>query len=622
MTDVPIPAPIPRQVLFGNPERTVPRLSPDGTRLAWLAPHDGVLNVWVAPLHDLERAEVVTDDRDRGIRAYAWAHDGRTLLYVQDQGGDENWRVYGVDLVSGDLRDLTPFDDVQAQIIDSDKRHPDRVLVGLNKDNPELHDVYSLDLVSGELTKVEENPGFIGWVADADFDVRAAVAPKPDGGMTLLVRQKGAKEWRPVLDVGQPDALTTEPVAFSLDGASLLAITSAAADTGRLVRLDLAGREDGKEAEAEVLAADPEADVGTVVVNPDTRRPETVTFVKERGHLVVLDPSVAADIDALRPLHHGDLSIVGRDDADRRWLAAYVPDDGPVVYYLWDRDEKRATFLFAHQPALSRYELAPMEPFTIPARDGLTLHGYLTFPRHAPGRRDLPTVLNVHGGPWARDTWAYQPEAQWLADRGYLCVQVNFRGSTGYGKAFLNAGDREWGAKMHDDLVDTVEWVVAQGYADPSRLAIFGGSYGGYAALAGAAFTPDVFAAAVDIVGPSNLITLLRSIPPYWAPMIAQFHTRVGNPHTEEAFLWSRSPLSKVDQIRIPLLIAQGANDPRVKQAESEQIVAALEEQGIDHEYLLFPDEGHGFAKPENRLRFYAAAEAFLAKHLGGRAEP
>jgi dipeptidyl aminopeptidase/acylaminoacyl peptidase len=261
-----------------------------------------------------------------------------------------------------------------------------------------------------------------------------------------------------------------------------------------------------------------------------------------------------------------------------------------------------------------------MEPFSFTGRDGLTIHGYLTFPSGSSGSA-LPAVLNVHGGPWARDIWGFNPEAQWLANRGYLCVQVNFRGSTGYGKSFVNAGDREWGAGMHDDLIDAVEHVVAKGWADRDRIGIYGGSYGGYAALAGATFTPDVFRCAVDIVGPVNLKTLIESIPPYWAPMVAQFHTRVGNPETEEDFLWSRSPLSKVDQIRVPLLIAQGANDPRVKQAESEQIVAALRERGIDHEYLLFPDEGHGFAKPENRLKFYAAAERFLARHLGGRYE-
>jgi dipeptidyl aminopeptidase/acylaminoacyl peptidase len=361
-----------------------------------------------------------------------------------------------------------------------------------------------------------------------------------------------------------------------------------------------------------------------VDLDPDTKEVRAVTFVKARQELRVLDDAIAADIAALQALSPGELRLVGGDDTDRLWVTAHTVDDGPVRYHLWDRDTREARFLFTHQPALEDYTLAPMEPFTVTARDGLVLHGYLTWPTTTPpgSRRDLPVVLNVHGGPWARDTWGYHPEAQWLANRGYLCVQVNYRSSTGYGKAFIHAGDREWGAAMHDDLVDTVAWTVGQGYADPARVAIYGGSYGGYAALVGATFTPDLFAAAVDIVGPSSLATLIRSVPPYWAPMIAQFHNSVGNPDTEEDFLWSRSPLSKVDQIRIPLLIAQGANDPRVPQAESEQIVAALEKHGIDHEYLLFPDEGHGFAKPENRLRFYAAAEAFLARHLGGRAEP
>jgi dipeptidyl aminopeptidase/acylaminoacyl peptidase len=261
-----------------------------------------------------------------------------------------------------------------------------------------------------------------------------------------------------------------------------------------------------------------------------------------------------------------------------------------------------------------------MTAFSYQARDGLVIHGYATFPPDGE-RNALPTVLNVHGGPWGRDVWGFDPEAQWLANRGYLCLQVNFRGSTGYGKAFVNAGDREWGAAMQDDLTDAVAFAVQQGWADPKRVAIFGGSYGGYAALAGAAFTPDVYCCAVDIVGPSNLKTLIETVPPYWAPMIAQFHRRVGDPEKDVEFLWSRSPLSRADQIRIPMLIAQGANDPRVKQAESEQIVAAMTRAGIEHEYMLFPDEGHGFAKPENRMRFYAAAERFLAKHLGGRAE-
>jgi dipeptidyl aminopeptidase/acylaminoacyl peptidase len=611
---------IPREILFGNPERTSPRLAPDGRRLAWIAPADGVQNVWVSPLHDLAAAAPVTSDRDRGIRSFAWAHDGHTLLYVQDKGGDENWRLYGVDLdTGGPTQDLTPFDGVQVQLLGLDKRHPDRVLVGINRDNPELHDVWSLALATGELTKITENPGFVGWVIDADFVPRAGVAPTPDGGMVIMVRAGADDDWRPLLGAGPEDALTTAPLSFSLDGSTLLALSSVGADTGRLVRVDVGSGE-----VIDVLAADPGADVSDVDIDPDTLEVRTVTFTKERQELVVLDEAVRADIDAVAALSPGDVSVISADDADRRWLTAHVVDDGPVTYHLWDRADRTATLLFTHQPALATYRLATMEPIRLTARDGLDLHGYLTWPAGvaAADRHRLPTVLNVHGGPWARDVWGYGAESQWLADRGYLCIQVNFRGSTGYGKAFVNAGDREWGAKMHDDLLDTLAWAVERGFVDPDRVAIYGGSYGGYAALVGAAFTPDVFTAAVDIVGPSNLLTLIRSVPPYWAPMIAQFHNRVGNPDTEEDFLWSRSPLSRADQIRIPILIAQGANDPRVKQAESEQIVAALTAAGIDHEYLLFPDEGHGFAKPENRLRFYAAAEAFLARHLGGRAEP
>ncbi|MGH9276948.1 MAG: prolyl oligopeptidase family serine peptidase [Acidimicrobiales bacterium] len=610
--DVPL---VPRQVLFGNPERMSPRISPDGTRLAWIAPDEGVLNVWLAPADDLGQARLITNDRDRGIRSYVWAHDNRHLLYIQDKGGDENWRLYSVDLETDELRDLTPFEDVQARIEEIDRHFPNDVLVGLNKDNPELHDVYHLDLTTGELDKIVENPGFVGFVVDTQMHVRAAVAPQPDGGLTVMVRETIDDEWRTLLEVSQEDALTTFPVSFTPDGKSMYAISSVGANTGRFVKVDIAG------GEPEVIAEDPDYDVSGARLHPDTREPMYVIFLRDRSEYQVLDPSVAGDLEVLQQVEHGDLTILNEDHADRTWLTAYMADNGPIRYYTYDRESKASTFLFEHQPALSEYTLATMEPFTFTARDGMEIHGYLTFP---PGQEKaaLPTVLNVHGGPWVRDAWGYDGEAQWLANRGYLCVQVNYRGSTGYGKAFVNAGDREWGARMHDDLVDAMAWVVDQGYADPERLAIYGGSYGGYAALVGAAFTPDLFRCAVDIVGPSDLRTLINSIPPYWAPLIAQFHTRVGNPETEPDFLWERSPLSRVDDIRIPILVAQGANDPRVKQAEAEQIVAALTEKGIDHEYLLYPDEGHGFAKPENRLSFYAAAERFLAKHLGGRSEP
>ncbi|MCU1493035.1 MAG: family peptidase [Acidimicrobiaceae bacterium] len=627
---------IPRTVLFGNPERLGPRLSPDGKQLAWLAPAEGVLNVWVAPAADEQTvapvggvaeasheatsavdwaaARVVTDDHDRGVRTFTWAHDGRHILYLQDRGGDENWRLYDVDLPTMARRDLTPFDNVQVQLIAVDKRFPTDVLVGINLDNPELHDVYHLDLVSGQVRKTVTNPGFVGWLADAEMEVRAAVAPQPDGGFVLMVRDEPAQDWRPLMTVSDEDALTTGPVSFSVEGSSLLALSSVGSETAHLVRINLA---DGT---TEELAADPAADITDIRLDPDTWEPQMATVLKDRAELIVLDPALTEDLEVVRSLHPGDPSIGGGDDRDASWLVAFNQDAGPISYFAYERGSRRGRFLFDHQPALSRYTLASMEPFSFQSRDGLTIHGYLTFP---PGleRTELPTVLFVHGGPWARDAWGYDPNAQWLANRGYLCLQVNFRGSTGYGKSFVNAGNKEWGGRMHDDLVDARSFVVDQGWADALRIGICGGSYGGYAALVGASFTPDLFRCAVDIVGPSNLITLIESIPPYWAPEIEIFHRRVGNPETEKDFLWSRSPLSRVRDIRIPLLIAQGANDPRVKQAEAEQIVAALREAGVEHEYLLFPDEGHGFAKPENRLRFYAAAEAFLARHLGGRIE-
>jgi dipeptidyl aminopeptidase/acylaminoacyl peptidase len=610
---------IPRSVLFGNPERTSPQISPNGSELAWIAPRDDVLNLWVAPIGgdsgvDWAAARPITEDKDRGIRSFRWAWDSKHVLYVQDVGGDENWRLYDIDLESLERRDLTPFKGIHATIIGASKRRPSEVLVGINADNPQLHDVYRLNLDSGELVKEIENPGYAGWLADEDLVVRCAMEPLPDGSFNVLVRDSGADEFRLLLSIPPEDATSTDVVSFSGDGRSLLMISTAGSNTGRLARVDLAT------GESTDLAEDPEADVTDVLLHPDTRDPQIVMILKDRMTYVVLDPAVADDLKAVRALHPGDPSFSGRNEADTTWLIAFNVDAGSITYFMYDRATSTGKLLFSARPALDGYELAAMEPFSFHARDGLLIHGYATFPPGA-GRTGLPAVVDVHGGPQVRDIWGYNPEAQWLANRGYLCVQVNYRGSTGYGKAFIAAGDREWGGKMHDDLVDAVDYIVSQGWADRSKVAIYGGSYGGYAALVGAAFTPDVFCCAVDIVGPSNLKTLLETIPPYWAPMIAQLHRRVGNPETDADFLWSRSPLSRARDIRIPLLIAQGANDPRVKQAESEQIVAALNEAGIDHEYMLFPDEGHGFAKPENRIKFYTAAERFLAKYLGGRHE-
>ena len=613
MTTTPQVALIPRSVLFGNPEKTSPMISPDGKRMAYLAPVNNVLNVWVGTVGGAFLP--VTQDTERGIRSYIWAHDNKHILYIQDMGGNENWHIYATNLETKETRDLTPFENVQARLIDSDKHFPNELLIGLNKDNPQIHDVYHLDLATGELTLVAKNPGNVaGWVSDTRFKVRGAVTAQPDGGLELLVRDTEESEWRKILTWSADDALNSGPVGFTQDGQSLYLEDARNANASRLVKLNLAT------GDLTLIAEDPQYDVGSLMMHPDTYEVQAVAFNRDRVEWTILDESIRLDFDRIRDIHQGDFSLSSRDNADSTWVVAFNVDNGPVPFYAYSREGQSATFLFDSRPELNKYTLASMQPIAFTSRDGLTVHGYLTLPAGVDAK-NLPLVLNVHGGPWARDAWGYHPEAQWFANRGYACLQVNYRGSTGYGKDFTNAGDHEWGRNMHNDLVDAVQWAIAQGIADPQKVAIYGGSYGGYAALVGATFTPDLFCCAVDIVGPSSLITLIRTIPPYWATFLATFHKRVGNPDTEEEFLKSRSPLFKADQIKIPMLIAQGANDPRVKQAEAEQIVAAMKNKGIDYEYMLFPDEGHGFAKPENRIKFYAAAEKFLAQHLGGRYE-
>jgi dipeptidyl aminopeptidase/acylaminoacyl peptidase len=609
-----LPPLIPRDVIFGNPEKADPQLSPDGTQLAYLAPLDGVLNVWVGPA-DGAAFRPVTRDTDRGIRMYFWAHDGEHLLYLQDVGGDENWHLHKVHLETETVVDLTPFENVQVQLVAREKRFPSELLVAINREDERLHDVYHLDLRSGELAMVAENPGnVLGWIAAVDFTVRGALTSTPDGGTELLVRQTVDDAWQSFIVWNAEDAMSSHPLGFTVDGQHLYLADSRGVNAARLVQHAVAGTH------VEVIAADPEYDVSNVVVHPDTRAIQMVGFTRARAEWEVLDTALTEDVAAIRALCPGDFAINSRTHDDQLWVIEFLQDRAPVSYYLFDRRMREGRFLFTTRPALAAQTLAAMEPVSFASRDGLTIHGYLTVPAGVPAEH-LPVVLNVHGGPWHRDTWGYDPEAQWLANRGYAVLQVNFRGSTGYGKQFLNAGNKEWGGRMHDDLVDAVRWLVDRGVADAGRVAIYGGSYGGYAALAGATFTPDVFRCAVDIVGPSNLITFIETIPPYWSSYLAMLHDRVGNPETEADLLRERSPLTHVEKITIPMLIAQGANDPRVKQSESEQIVAVMREKGIDHQYMLFPDEGHGFAKPENRIAFYAEAERFLAKHLGGRYE-
>ncbi len=618
--DVPL---IPRRLLFGNPEKASPSLSNDGKQLAFLADVDGVMNVWVAPSDKPEAARPLTKDATRGIRQYFWAPTNGHIVYLQDKGGDENWRVYSVDIASGATKDLTPFDKVAAQVQEVSERFPHEILVGLNNRNPQFHDVHRIDIVSGARALVQRNDAYAGFMTDDDFKVRFAMRYRPDGGMDLLRLSNGGR-FEPYESIGVEDTLTTQPIGFDESGKILYLIDSRGRDTAALFRRDLAN---GAQM---LLAEDARADAQGGIVHPKTKSIQAVAFDYDRVRWQVLDPAIQDDLKYLQTVTDGELSVEGRTLDDSRWIVAYMKDSGPVRYYLYDRPGRKATFLFTNRPALEPVRLARMHARQIRSRDGLTLVSYLTLPVWSDPDGDgrpvnpMPTVLVVHGGPWGRDTWGYDSTHQLLANRGYAVLSVNFRASTGFGKKFVNAGDREWGGRMHDDLIDGVNWAVAEKIADPAKTAILGGSYGGYATLAGLTFTPDVFAAGVDIVGPSNLVTLLKTIPPYWAPQIELFTKRVGDHRTEEGrkFLESRSPLTFVERIRKPLLIAQGANDPRVKQSESDQIVKAMQAKAIPVTYALFPDEGHGFARPENNVAFMALTEAFLARHLGGRAEP
>lgn len=608
-----LPPLIPRAILFGNPQRSRPRLSPDGKHLAYIAPDaNNVLQVWLRDPSSGDRQ--LTQDKKRGIRSYFWTYQENRLIYLQDADGDENFHLYLVDIVTGMVRDLTPFQGVKANPVELDADFPNLALVSLNLEDRQKFDVYRVNLTTGALELDTENPGnIVGWTADAQFQIRAATAATSDGGSELLCRATPTDTWESLRRWGPDDE--GGAVSFSKDGNTLYLVGTHDANAQRFIALDLETRTET------VIAEDPQYDIGNVLTHPTDRTIQAVSFYKDKEEWTILDEAIRPDFEALAQVRPGQFAIGSRTLADNKWLVAYLTDDGPVYYYEYDRPSKAATYLFSNQPELEDLALATMAPIEYQARDGLTIHGYLTLPVGVEAK-NLPTVLFVHGGPWARDMWGLNPPVQWLANRGYAVLQVNFRGSTGYGKDFVNAGNRQWGKTMHDDLIDAVNWICDQGISDRAKVAIMGGSYGGYATLAGLTFTPDVFACGVDIVGPSNLLTLIRSVPPYWQPMMAMFSHRVGDIETEEAMLMERSPLFSVDRIEKPLLIGQGANDPRVKEAESEQIVEAMQTAGKPVEYVLYTDEGHGFARPENRLHFYGIAEEFLAKYIGGRAEP
>ena len=605
-----------RKVFFDNPDCINVRVSPDGMQLAYVAPVDRVNNLWVTPVADLAAARPVTRVTDRNIGNYfAWAYNNRHLVFFRERDGDENWRASSVDVASGAIVPLTPEQGVKSFLQEVDYKFPEEMLVRHNQRDKRYFDLFRVNVVTGASQLIYENTEYNSVLTDSEFQVRLASRLTADGTAEIFERRPDGN-WSPFMSVPIGDVDTTELLDFSADGKTFYFIDSRGRDKAAFFALDMTTRE------AKLLAADDEADIVQVVFDHQ-RRPLAARAIKDRARWHVVDPNAAPDLADLQRHGAGDITV-NSDSVDHRLVSVFYERDAESgEYALLDRERREVRKLFTQRKSLADVALRKMQPVVIPARDGLSLNGYLTLPMEAEGGR-VPLVLVIHGGPYARDIWGFNATHQWLASRGYAVLSVNYRGSTGFGKAFITAADREWGGKMHDDLIDAVDWAIGQRITDAGRVGFFGASYGGYSALMAATKTPDVFACIVDLFGISNLITFMATIPPYWGPWISVWKNRLGDPDTEagRAFLVERSPLTHIDRAVRPILIAQGLRDVRVVAAESEQMVAALKQRGVPVTYITFADEGHGFVRPENRLAFCGVAEAFLAKHLGGRYQP
>ncbi len=616
---------IPRDKIFGNPSRAGGQISPDGKHVSWLAPVDGVMNVWVAPIGDLAAAKAVTKETKRGLQSYFWAPDSAHIIYLQDSGGNENFRVHSVDIATLKDTALTKAGDkVRAQIQGVSKLRPDVVLIGLNDRNPQFFDLYEVNYKTGASKLVMENPGYGGWVTDNQLKPRFAFQQVPGGGSKYF-RLGADGKWAEVLTVANEDFFTTAPIGFNKDGTALYWVDSRGRDKAALVKMD------PETLKSEVIAASDKADIQGLLTDPESYEPIAYSVNYLKNEWTPLNSEAKADLDFLKAKLPGEVTVMSSTDDGSKLIVAASAAEQPATAYIYDRKAKSVTKLYETRPDLSAYALQPMWPVEIPTGDGKTLVSYLTLPPGTDANKDgkadkpVPMVLFVHGGPWARDGYGYNSAHQWLANRGYAVLSVNFRGSTGFGKGFVNAAIGEWSGKMHQDLIDAVDWSIARGVTSKDKVAIMGGSYGGYATLVGLTFTPDRFACGVDIVGPSNLKTLMESFPPYWRPILeGTFYKHIGDPNKPEDLkrMMAQSPITRVDAITKPLLIGQGGNDPRVVKAESDQIVAAMKARKLPVTYINYPDEGHGFVRPENRLSFFAISEGFLSKCLGGRAEP
>jgi len=615
---------IPREVLFGTPERIGVQISPDGQWISYLTALSGVFNVRIAPVDRIYESRPITNETIRGIRSCFWAYTNHHIVYYQDAFGDENWHIYAVDITTGAKLDLTPYKNVSAYVQGVSYKLPQEILIGLNDRNPEYHDIYSVNITTGERRLVQKNDGmFAEFVVDDDLRVRFAANVTSNGDVDYQ-KLAGNSSWEPFMKIKYEDCATTFPIGFDGTGDILYISNGRGRNTAAIESMNLVT------GEVEVLAEDPKADPGVMLIHPTEKTIQAVDFNYYRHNWTILDESIQPDIEYLHEVNEGDLAVTSRTLDDSRWIVAFISDNGPVRYYIYDRNARAAQLLFSANRHQEHLPLSRMNYTTIKSRDGLDLVSYYTLPVWADKDRDgipekpLPMVLFVHGGPWDRDVWGFDETHQFLSNRGYAVLSVNFRGSTGFGKNFTNAGDGEWGRKMQYDLLDAVNWSIEKGIADPSMVAILGLSYGGYAVLSGMTSTPEIFACGIDICGPSNLTSFLLTIPPYWKPDIEIKLKRIGDYRTEEgrSLLRERSPLTYVDRIQKPILIAQGANDPRVNKNESGQIVQAMQDREIPVTYVFYPDEGHGLVRPGNGLSFYALTEAFLSMHLGGRYEP
>ncbi len=607
-----------RRTFFADPDYANVQVSPDGQHLAYLAPLDGVRNLWLAPAADPHQGLPLTRVTDRDISTYfSWAHTNRHLVFFQDRDGDENWRASSVDLATGATVPLTPPQGVRSFVQERSYRFPDVILFRHNERDKRFFDLYRINLLSGKSELLYENSSYVGLITDSQFRLRLASRFAANGSSECFERR--GDDWIPFTTIPISDLDSTDLIDFSDDGDTLYMFDTRGRDKAALVAVDMATKK------STVLAADDAADIVGADFEPKSRRPLAAFAVLDRVRWQTIEPSAAKEFEMLAAYGPGDPQIVSRS-LDNRTVTAFLERDAASgEYVLIDHAAGGVRPLFTQRAALAQIRLRPLEPVVIPARDGLKLNGYLTMPAAQPSAmQKLPMVLVIHGGPYWRDSWGFNSAHQWLASRGYAVLSLNYRGSTGFGKAFVTAADHEWGGKMHDDLIDAVQWAIGRGFADPKRIGFYGGSYGGYSALMAATKTPDVFACIVDLFGISNLMTFMATIPPYWGPWFSIWKNRLGDPATEagRAFLRERSPLNHIERATRPILIAQGMRDVRVVPAESEQMVKALQARHVPVTYLTFPDEGHGFVRPENRLAFTAVAEAFLAKHLGGQYQP